>query len=456
MLTTERPTLDIDTDLLKFTPKQMIATETADAHKFTLFGGSRGPGKSYWLRWYPIRKLLEYATMGLRGVRYGLFCEDYPSLKDRQISKISVEFPDWLGTLKESKEHGLAYHLADEYGGGILALRNLDDPSKYQSAEFGGIAVDELTKNRVDTFNILRGSLRWPGIADPGFIAATNPGGIGHAWVKDYFIDKVYPPELRDSADRFAFVPALPDDNPHLDAAYWHDLETLPPMLAKAWRYGDWGVFAGQAFRDFTLDRHVCRPDQVPEVGVAAGTVFKGTDSGYTAPFCTLWGFREVDTGRVWVYREAYQAGLTDRQQAQMVKDMTPPNEPQGTHFADPSMWAKKNAHNIVTSARDEYAAVGIYLTKGDNDRVNGVRKIHRMLANLPDGRPGLIVSEQCQNLIKQLQTLAVDDKNPEDVDTKQEDHAFDALKYLLSNLKSGSESKPKPFIHPLSGVKGI
>ena len=446
-------TLDIDKDLLRFTPKQIIATQTADAHQFTLFGGSRGPGKSYWLRWYPVRKLLEYATHGLRGVRWGLFCEDYPALKDRQISKISVEFPEWLGVLKDSKEHGLAYHLAEEYGGGIIALRNLDDPSKYMSAEFGGISVDELTKNTVETFNLLRGSLRWPGIPKPRFTGATNPGGIGHAWVKDYFIDKIFPSELRPLSDEFGFVPALPDDNPHLDAAYWQMLETLPPNLAKAWRHGDWSIFAGQVFKEFSHEKHVCKYGDVPGEGVN----IRGVDWGYTNPFACLWGRKELDTGRIWIYREAYTRGLTDRQQAQMIKDMTPPDEKVSMTFADPAMWTKKNAGNIVTDTAREYGTIGVPLSRADNSRVNGVRKIHRLLGNLPDGRPGMMIAEECQNLIKQLQNLAASGKDPEDVDTDQEDHCFDALKYLLSNVKDGTNEKPAlRFTHPLEGVKGL
>ena len=451
MVTTDRPTLDVDIDLLRFTPKQIVARDKADKHKFTLFGGSRGPGKSYWLRWYPVRRLLKWASEGKRGVRVGLFCEDYPALKDRQISKISVEFPEWLGTLKDSKEHGLAFHLSDDYGGGILALRNLDDPSKYQSAEFAGIAVDELTKNTVNTFNILRGSLRWSGVDDTFFIGATNPGGIGHGWVKDYWIDRKFPPELRPLADQFAFVQALPDDNPHLTKSYWQELETLPPELAKAWRYGDWGVFAGQVFKEFTYERHTFDLQDLPEEGIN----YRGVDSGYTAPFCCLWGRREMNTGRIWIYREVYQKEMTDRQQAQLIVDSTPPDEQITTTFADPAMWAKKNAGDLVTDATKEYAGIGVILTKADNDRINGVRKVHRLLANLPDGKPGLMIARNCTNLIKQIQNLVSDPRNPEDVDTKAEDHAFDTLRYLLTNIRDGSVSKaPKiVFNNPLAGT---
>ena len=83
-------------DLCTFTEKQVEATQAADTHKYMLYGGSRGPGKSYWLRWYAIRRLLLWAEQGLKRVRVGLFCEDYPSLKDRQISKLA-QLPLWLG-----------------------------------------------------------------------------------------------------------------------------------------------------------------------------------------------------------------------------------------------------------------------------------------------------------------------------------------------------------------------
>lgn len=434
----DRVILDIDKDLCGFTDKQMAATQAADTHKFTLYGGSRGPGKSYWLRRYLLRTLLKLASEGIRGARVGLFCEDYPALKDRQISKIETEFPSWLGVLKDSTTHGLGFHLAEEYGGGVLTLRNLDDASKYQSAEFAAIGVDELTKNSVETFNLLRGSLRWPGVHKPKFVAASNPGGIGHAWVSDYWIYKRFPSELQRLSDEFVFVRALPDDNPHLSTEYWEDLETLPPDLAKAWRWGDWSVFAGQVFREFSIDRHVVPPNLIPE----AGTNKRAVDWGYSNPFCALWGRTEIDSGRVWVYREAYQSGLTDRQQAQLIKDLTPADENIAMTFADPAMWQKKNVANIVTSTADEYASQSVYLMKGDNDRVNGVRKVHRMLADLPDGKPGLMISETCQHLIKQLQNLAVDKGNPEDVDTKQEDHAFDTLKYLLSNVREAVAPK--------------
>src|SRR6202030_21006 len=96
-----------------------------------------------------------FDVLGLRNVRVGLFCEDYPTLEDRQISKIRYEFPDWLGSLYR-RAGALNCVLRDQWAGGAICLRNLDDPKKYVSAEFAAIAVEELTLNPLSVFNDLR------------------------------------------------------------------------------------------------------------------------------------------------------------------------------------------------------------------------------------------------------------------------------------------------------------
>src|SRR6185437_6107054 len=131
--------------------------------------------------------------------------------------------------LAETKQ----FRLHRQFGGGVLALRNLDDPSKYQSAEFAAIGVDELTKHPKETFDFLRFRLRWPGVEHPKFLAATNPGGVGHPWVKDLWINRRFPDELKPLSNQFAFVHAKATDNPHLTQSYWDSLRTLPPDMAK-------------------------------------------------------------------------------------------------------------------------------------------------------------------------------------------------------------------------------
>lgn len=226
-------------ELAKFLPKQKDAQEASKRFKFVLYGGSLGSGKSYWLRWMMLYWLMKYhAKYGLKGVRAGLFCEDYTSLNDRHLSKVKYEFPAWLG------KYNAQYHeftLAPEYGSGVIAFRNLDDPEKYLSVEFAVMGVDEINRNPVTTFRELRKRLRWAGIKDVRFMGACNP--VGEAWVKNLWVKRMFPKEESEQYE-FVFVPALPTDNPYLDQTYYDSLKSLPEAERKAFLEGDWDSFS--------------------------------------------------------------------------------------------------------------------------------------------------------------------------------------------------------------------
>lgn len=225
-------------ELTKFFPKQAEALGATKRFKFTLFGGSVGSGKSYWIRWSVIYWLMYYyAKYGIEGVRAGVFCEDYPSLNDRHLTKVKFEFPEWLGKMNEAKHE---FTLAPKWGSGIVAFRNLDDPSKYLSVEFAVIAIDEINRNPKSTFDMLRSRHRWPGIKDVKFLAGCNP--LGEAWVKNMWVKRLFPPNEKEQYE-FVFVPALPTDNPHLPIEYYKSLESLPENQRKAYLEGNWDAF---------------------------------------------------------------------------------------------------------------------------------------------------------------------------------------------------------------------
>ncbi len=242
METLEKTTINEEvikfSELAKFLPKQKDAQEASKRFKFVLYGGSLGSGKSYWLRWMMVYWLMKmYSKYNLKGIRAGLFCEDYPSLNDRHLSRVRYEFPSWLGKYNQQNHE---FTLAPEYGSGIIAFRNLDDPEKYLSVEFAIMGVDEINRNPVVTFRELRKRLRWPGIKDVRFLAACNP--IGEAWVKNIWVKRSFPPEETEPYE-FVFVPALPTDNPFLDASYYKSLESLPEAQRKAFLEGNWDAF---------------------------------------------------------------------------------------------------------------------------------------------------------------------------------------------------------------------
>lgn len=243
-------------DLCRFTPKQWEATEFADRHRYFLYGGRRGVLKSYWLRWYGLRRLLQWAGQGFRNVRIMLACEDFPTLTDRQISKIQTEFPRWLGEVKSTKIDGFAFHLSPQYGGGKMCFRSLDKPQKYRGSEWAGILIDELTKHEeylepdIRFFDVLDGSLRWPGVDDSFFASTSNPDGPGQIWVREFFIEKKLPGRRVEQADKFCYLPGVREDVNFLPQEYWDAIEAVGGSLHRAWVEGDWYVeFGGYIFR---------------------------------------------------------------------------------------------------------------------------------------------------------------------------------------------------------------
>jgi hypothetical protein len=102
-------------------------------------------------------------------------------------------------------------------------------------------------------------------------------------------------------------------------------------------------------------------------------------------------------------------------------------------------MWRAQRADKVVTTAPESFAKSGIILTKADNDRVNGKRKLNQLLAPMADGLPGLQVFEQCTDLIKCMPTLVRSKLNPEDVEKVDGDDPYDAARYGLTNMTEGS-----------------
>jgi len=128
-------------------------------------------------------------------------------------------------------------------------LLDAGDKYRYQSSEFQYIAFDELTEFPEDDYRFLFSRLRRNReVAAPlRMRSASNPGNLGHDWVRRRFIpdaletiDAEAGVRWKDSA---AFVPAQVRDNPAVDAGeYFRSLSHLPPVVRQRLMHGDWSI----------------------------------------------------------------------------------------------------------------------------------------------------------------------------------------------------------------------
>ena len=307
-----------------------------------------------------------------------------------------------------------------------------------QSAEYELIAFDELTHFTEEQYTYLLSRLRTnKKDVQPIMRAASNPGGIGHNFVKARFIDPAEPYEIwkPERGGTRQFIPAKVYDNPHINQEdYIENLEALPEDTRKALLDGDWNVFGGQVFKEFDPKVHVITPFEVP----THWPKYMALDWGFTKPFAILWGAvasedykigkQVIPKGSVVIYREYYgnQKGKTNAGLEMPAREVAweiikRENEPVHVRVADPATWAHRGHDG--PSISEIFHEEGVYMMRADNDRLAGKMQIHDRLRLDEDGNPRLFFMDNCRHLIRTLPALPYDPRNTEDVDTDSEDH---------------------------------
>lgn len=322
--------------------------------------------------------------------------------------------------------------------------------SKYLGHEYQRILIEELTQigEEMHLVHIL-GSLRST-IEDlrPQAFFTSNPPGVGHLWVKRRYIDPAPHNTIFTGEDgrKRIYVPATIDDNPILVKkdpgyiAYIESLETKDPDLYHAWRFGNWDVMAGQYFKTFKKSTHVV-PPFTPSKSFDR---VSGMDWGRTNPFAWLALAIEPvtyinDDGdvykfiRAWVYKELYGTNKSPKEWAAEIKKLEPNIRSFRQNRADPSAFVKQPDGS--RSIAKQFSEADVLFVEANNDRVNGWEAVKNWFSMAPDGLPYLMVTENCKHLIETIPAQVHDDTNPEDLDTDGEDHAVDALRYILIHL---------------------
>lgn len=479
-------------------PKQRYAEAIWSKVDWMLYGGSAGGGKSE----LAIKHASDLSER-VPGHVSLIVRQSIPELRRSVILRLIARTKQFRIPARLRKIDGVTsfrYTNGSHIECGYLATD--EHLGNYLSAEYDLILVDEASLMTDDQITQLSARLRTTRTkallgARPHLGLFSNPGGRSHAWLYSLFVTateygncvvvydvsegiekaaiaRVYraPCTVRDATQAqfddmgepipgtegdvekllipwaenldcqvdprtelaVAFVPAKAVDNPHIDPGYMKYLNALPERRRRQLRDGDWDTFEGQYFAEWTRDVHVITPFEIPEGWQRA----RGADFGSAAPWACLWGAWDND-GNCYVYREAYQAGLTPMQQARDAKRLSElprlDGKPRKEHYfatvADPSVFSDKRGTG--RSIADLWRDNGFHVTRATNARVAGWQNVHQYLnIDAETKQPKLFVFSDCHNLIRTLPLMQHDKRHREDIDTTLEDHAADALRYLL------------------------
>ena len=384
-----------------------------------LFGGAAGGGKSY----AQVIDAFLYA-MKYAGSKQIIFRRTFPEL-DKSIIRTALSLSP-----KSLFKYNSSSHTGKFINGSIIDFGYCDsatDVFKYQSAEFDVIRFDELTHFDEEMYIYLISRLRGANNFPKSVKSSTNPGGVGHTWVKERFIDIGAADKVHEfETGTRIFIPSKVQDNVFLmenDKNYIKRLENLDEKTKKALLYGDWDIFDGQYFEEFKREIHVCKPFEIP----SDWRVYRAIDYGLDCLACIWVAVNSLK--ECYVFKEYAEADKIISNGAKDINDLT--IEKIKLTYAPPDLWGRSQESG--KSRADLFREAGLALIKSSNDRIAGWMCIKEMLKANENGDVKLHVFDTCTKLIKCLTSIQHDDKNPNDCATQPHDitHLPDALRYF-------------------------
>ena len=425
-------------DLSITTKQEQFIESTADE---TLFGGAAGGGKSY----AQIIDALIYA-LKYPGSKQIIFRRTFPELEMSLIRTHLTFYP--LGD--KQYVYNSSKHTGRFKNGSIIDFAYIDhedDVFRYQSAEFDVIRFDELTHFTEFMYTYMISRLRGANNFPKYIKSSTNPGGIGHSWVKTRFID-IGEPNVIHKCEKGTrvFIPSLVQDNKFLleyDPEYIERLQNLSENDQKMLLYGNWDVFEGQYFTEFDRAIHVTKPFVIPEHWRRYIAMDYGLDM-----LAVLWV--AIDTeGNAYVYKEIHESNLIISEAVERIKAINN-KEKYDCIYAPRDLWNRRQ--ETGKSVADIFALNGMPLVQTSVDRIGGWMSVKEWIKpiEIRDIETGeaiktstLKIFPNCTNLINNLPKVLIDQKNPNDVATEPHEftHIVDALRYFCVNFTSKSSA---------------
>ncbi len=418
--------------------------------RFVGYGGAKGGGKSH-----AVRAKATYLAFEYPGIQMLIVRRSFPELREnhtRQLSAVYAGLPDYLRPKYSETDKAFLFPWGSRIKLGYCDSG--DDVLQYQGQEYDVVFLDEATQLTETQFGWLCACVRGTGRYPKRIYVTCNPGGVGHAWVKRLFIDRCY--SRGEDPKDYTFIHARVWDNAPLfdsddgyrktlaalrrikdgksleekkklamkGASYVRQLESMEPSLRRAWLDGDWNVFAGQFFTEFSEERHVCAPFSLPEGWRLSAALDYGLDM-----LAALW-FAVSPNGRVYCYRSIEMPDLTVSQAAAAIRGAQ--SETVEEYIAPPDLWSRRQ--DTGRSAAEIFAANGIPLVKAGGSRIDGWLNVKEFL-RCDRGEPQMMFFSTCTPLLRCLPLLRHDPARPGDAANEPHDltHSPDALRYWCS-----------------------
>lgn len=449
------------------TPKQRTF-HASPAHE-VLYGGAAGGGKSYALTYDAFLRCLKHPN-----THAYMFRRTFRELEDTLIRNAGEIIPKAVGRYVGSQH---VYKLANGSQIHFCHCQNEKDVYQYLGAEIHWLYIDELTtftKFIYDTLLTRLRANRKLGIV-PVVRCASNPGSIGHTWVKAKFVDAgeygeiireyQYSDTLKKEICRTVqYIPALATENPHIGENYIAELEKKPEAVRRAYLNGDWDAFDGQVFAEYRdapehYDdmkwTHVI-PDFIPP---AHWPRYVSLDWGYSKPFSVgVWAVDEK--GVLYRYKELYgckrgesNVGVcwTNAQIGRGIASLMKPEFENNLYvqgIADPALWDESRNVKIIEDIENairESGGASVYFERGDHARIDGKMQMHYRLAFDEGGQPMIRVTESCAAFRRTIPYLVYDAIKVEDIDSSGEDHVYDETRYMLMARPIAARTTEKP-----------
>ena len=432
------------------TPKQALFHST-DADE-VLYGGAAGGGKSKACVMDALARCLRYP----RSHAY-IFRRTFRELEDTVIAEAKASYPQGLG------RYVAGHHEYRLNNGSIIHFRHcasVEDMYTYAGAEIHFLYIDELTTFEREIFDFLKTRLRAKktlGLV-PVVRCTSNPGNIGHGWVKAYFVDAgPFMEKIRHEIVSSAlgetkivwtqYIPSLATENPHITKDYIFELEKKPDALRRALLMGEWDAFEGQVFLEWKDDpahyrdrlwTHVVEPFAIP----THWPRYMSFDHGYSKPFSVGWWAVSPDNV-AYRYKEWYgwngtvnkgcemspaaiARGIVEREVDERANNIFV------DRIADPAIFDRSRGDSVAQMMEPQGDHDGVFFRKGDNTRLAGKMQFHERLRFDENGRPKMQIFNTCRQFIRTIPSLPYDLHKVEDVDSDAEDHIYDETRYFL------------------------